>query len=69
MIAAIFAEVLEVPRVGLTEDFFELGGHSILAAYAVSRIDEVFGTELPLRTFFESPTAAELAKLVVTMRQ
>ncbi len=60
-LAALFAEALEVPTVGINDNFFEIGGHSLLAAHVISRIAEELGVELPLRTIFDNPTAVELA--------
>ncbi|MDT4794631.1 Linear gramicidin synthase subunit B [compost metagenome] len=53
-IAAIWAEVLEVERVGRGDNFFDLGGHSLLAAQASARVELELGIELPLRALFES---------------
>ncbi|WP_147450972.1 phosphopantetheine-binding protein [Corallococcus llansteffanensis] len=61
-LAALLAEVLRVPRVGVTDDFFALGGHSLLTTQALSPIRSTFQVELPLRGFFEAPTLEGLAK-------
>ena len=63
-IARIFAEVLEVPQVGVRDSFFELGGHSLLATRAVTRLNESFQIQLPLRELFEYPRVADLAQAV-----
>jgi tyrocidine synthetase-3 len=60
-LAAIWAEVLSLERVGIHEDFFELGGHSLLAAQIIHRINQTFQIDLPMRTIFDQPTIAGLA--------
>ncbi|MET0852525.1 MAG: phosphopantetheine-binding protein, partial [Candidatus Rokuibacteriota bacterium] len=60
-IAGIWEELLEVRPVGRTDNFFELGGHSIVAVRLISRLREVFGISLGLRTVFDGPTVGELA--------
>ncbi|MBI6852860.1 non-ribosomal peptide synthetase [Pseudomonas cichorii] len=60
-VAAIWREVLGVPRIGLSDDFFALGGHSLLATQIISRVRQACDIELPLRTLFE---ASELGAFV-----
>ncbi|MGW2643117.1 amino acid adenylation domain-containing protein [Streptomyces sp. NPDC001348] len=59
--AALFAEVLGTETVGAKDNFFDLGGHSLLAMTLLSAVAERFGTMLPLRAVFDSPTPAALA--------
>jgi amino acid adenylation domain-containing protein len=61
ILAAIVAERLWLPAIGIDEDFFALGGHSMLGAQLSVRIGERFGIEVPLRSVFENPTVAEMA--------
>ena len=63
-LAALFAEVLAVSRVGIHESFFDLGGHSLLATQLVSRIRRAFEIALPVRALFDAPTVAGIAKHV-----
>ena len=63
-IAAIWAEVLRVDKVGVDNNFFDLGGHSLLATQAMSRMRASFSCDIPLRALFDAPTVGDLAKIV-----
>ncbi|WP_443092839.1 amino acid adenylation domain-containing protein [Anaeromyxobacter diazotrophicus] len=59
-LARIWAEVLNVPEIGVDDDFFALGGDSILSIQIVARAREA-GLHLTPRQVFETPTVAGLA--------
>ena len=66
VLANIWADILDVKRVGLYDNFFTvLGGHSLLATQLVSHIREVFQVDLPLRGLFETPTVAGVTDLLL----
>jgi hypothetical protein len=69
IIAGIWQDLLKVEGVGVEDNFFELGGHSILAMRAANRVREKCLTELPLPSFFESPTVAGVARYVEAARR
>ncbi|MDM3888926.1 non-ribosomal peptide synthetase [Pseudomonas sp. BCRC 81390] len=66
-VAAIWCEVLNLPRVGLQDDFFALGGHSLLATQIVSRTRQACDVELPLKALFDTSElgafCAEIARI------
>ncbi|MCU7524702.1 MAG: amino acid adenylation domain-containing protein, partial [Ignavibacteria bacterium] len=64
VVSAIWAGVLNLPKVGINDNFFELGGHSLLATQVISRIKKEFNMEIPLRSIFENPTVARLSHIV-----
>lgn len=63
-LAGIWAEVFDLPRVGIYDNFFDLGGYSLLALQLFKRVREAFPLELPLRSLLEEPNIAGLAKLI-----
>jgi acyl carrier protein len=69
ILGAVWADVLRLERVGITDDFFELGGHSLNATQVASRVREAFHVEMPLRTMFESPTIESLAKAISALQR
>ena len=61
ILAELWADLLDRPRVGVLENFFELGGHSLLALQMIARVRQATGIELEPRSLFEAPTVAGLA--------
>ncbi|WP_422889303.1 non-ribosomal peptide synthase/polyketide synthase [Pseudomonas chlororaphis] len=59
-IAAIWAEVLRLPQVGLNDNFFELGGDSIISIQVVSRARQA-GIRFTPKDLFQHQTVQSLA--------
>jgi amino acid adenylation domain-containing protein/non-ribosomal peptide synthase protein (TIGR01720 family) len=64
VVAAAWADVLGLERVGAHDNFFALGGDSILSIRVVSRLRAAFGSQISPRAVFEHPTVAAFAKAV-----
>ncbi len=69
ILAPIWAEVLNLEKVGIYDNFFELGGHSLLATQLISRIRGTFSLDAALRHLFEFPTVAELAGVIEKLQE
>ncbi|MCB0080764.1 MAG: amino acid adenylation domain-containing protein, partial [Caldilineaceae bacterium] len=67
-LAAIWQSVLHIEAISVTSNFFDLGGHSLLATQVAARIQQKLGVALPLRTFFEKPTIAELTSELMAVQ-
>ncbi|MGW0177711.1 amino acid adenylation domain-containing protein, partial [Rhodococcus sp. NPDC003322] len=63
-LAALFAEMLGLDRIGIDDDFFELGGNSLIATRAIARFNADFDVRIDVRAFFDAPTVAELAVVI-----
>jgi len=60
-LAKIWAEVLNVKRVGIYDNFFDLGGNSLLTVRLLEQIHKQFERDLPLSALFLNPTIESLA--------
>ncbi|MEU6770338.1 amino acid adenylation domain-containing protein [Streptomyces sp. NPDC046759] len=63
VLAEVYADVLDAPRVGIDDDFFTSGGDSIRSIQVVARA-RTRGVVVSTREIFEHRTVARLAELV-----
>ncbi|WP_255358583.1 phosphopantetheine-binding protein [Micromonospora sp. M42] len=61
LVAEVYADILQVEKVGAHDDFFALGGNSLRGMRAMARIRAEVDVELPMRALFSSPVVADLA--------
>ena len=62
LLAEIWAESLQVKRIGIHDDFFELGGHSLQATQVISKISVALDRDIPVKYLFLYPIVAALAE-------
>ncbi|MES2061088.1 MAG: amino acid adenylation domain-containing protein [Bacteroidota bacterium] len=60
-IAAIWAELLQLDKVGVFDNFFELGGNSILALKTVAALKKQYNYTLPITKLYQYPTVNGIA--------
>ncbi|MFD0319164.1 non-ribosomal peptide synthetase [Streptomyces flavalbus] len=68
-VAAVWADLLDLDRVGVHDDFFALGGHSLLATRLVTALRAATGGPFTVRSVFERPTVAAQAELLTAGAQ
>jgi amino acid adenylation domain-containing protein len=64
ILAQAWCELFGLQRVDPRDNFFELGGHSLMITRLLSRIRSLFKVDMPVQTFFQSHTVAELAAAI-----
>ncbi|MEZ0115638.1 amino acid adenylation domain-containing protein [Catenulispora sp. EB89] len=69
ILAEVFAEALEVERVGIDEDFFDLGGNSLRAIRLVGLVRSELNQELSIRTLFAVRTITGLSEMWSSLAQ
>lgn len=67
VITNIWSEVLGLEQIGPHDNFFELGGHSLAATQVTARLAQLLQRDFSIRTLFEIPTVANLAKYIETL--
>ncbi|MFD6992080.1 amino acid adenylation domain-containing protein [Streptomyces sp. NPDC059943] len=67
LIARVWAQVLDRPRIGADDNFFKLGGHSLLAIKLVAGVRRELGVSLPVKTVYAHPRLRDLAGRIESM--
>ncbi|OZF40468.1 hypothetical protein CH294_03955 [Rhodococcus sp. 14-2483-1-1] len=60
----VFASVLSVPNIGVSDDFFALGGHSLMALRLAVALHAEFGVRVGLPVLFDHRTVASLGAAI-----
>jgi amino acid adenylation domain-containing protein len=63
-LADIWADVLNIDRVGIDDNFFDLGGHSLKATVLLARVHKALDVKIPLAELFKQPTIRGLAEFM-----
>ncbi len=63
-LAEVWAEVLDVERVGAHDEYFDLGGDSLHAVRLMARVGRRFGVRLSLAQLFADFTVEAVARLI-----
>ena len=64
LVAQVFAELLDVDRVSVTDSFFDLGGNSLSAMRLAARASDALGVTVSVRDVFTAPSVRELVAAV-----
>ena len=63
-LASIWSLLLDIPRIGITEDFFDIGGDSLRAIKLVGEVQKRFNVELTIKDIFTSRTILKMSEKI-----
>ena len=63
-LALLWADLLQIARVGIHDHFFEMGGNSLLAVQLLNQMHHRLGTSLSFVSLFHAPTIEQQAELL-----
>jgi acyl transferase domain-containing protein len=63
-VCRLWQDMLGIDVIGVHDSFFDLGGHSVLAIQVVARLNQQFGTHVPVARLYEGMTPAFLAEAI-----
>jgi acyl carrier protein len=64
IVAQIWSELLRIDQIGRDDNIFELGGDSLRMIQILARIWRKLKVRIPIETFFENLTVAELGVVI-----
>jgi len=65
VLAHVWCEILEVSTIAVDTQFLEVGGNSLLATMIVSRLEELFGVEIPVTSLLSGESTVERLSIEV----
>ncbi len=68
-LAELWADMINVDKVGLNDNFFDLGGTSLVAMQLVIKVNQIFNTEIPLERLLREPDIFSMAKIIDVDKQ
>jgi hypothetical protein len=69
LLARIWAELLDVPKVGIHDDFFDLGGHSLLAMRAANTVSQLFRRPIDVGAVLRASTVGAFREYLYRQEQ
>jgi len=63
-LAEIWGGIIKIEKIGVDDDFFDLGGCSLSAIQITFQIQKKLNVNIPLHSFFDSPTISGLSKKI-----
>ena len=63
-LAALWADMLGIDKVGVDDNFFELGGSSLHAVHLMGKLKKEYPVELSVATLFEASTVRTLSRVI-----